>query len=39
MEFFDFHLKGENAPDWISSGIEKLRLNEHLEERAFEFQD
>jgi dipeptidyl aminopeptidase/acylaminoacyl peptidase len=35
MEFFDFHLKGKAAPDWITSGIEKLVLEKHLEERVF----
>lgn len=35
MEFFNHHLKGEEAPDWLSKGINKLDLDEHLEERAF----
>ena len=35
MEFFDFHLKGEKPADWISSGVDKLKLDLHLEERAF----
>ncbi|MCH7414696.1 prolyl oligopeptidase family serine peptidase [Belliella sp. R4-6] len=35
MEFFDHHLKGEDASDWIKSGIEKLKLEEHLESRVF----
>jgi fermentation-respiration switch protein FrsA (DUF1100 family) len=35
MEFFDTHLKGEKAPDWIENGIEKLKLEEHLETRTF----
>jgi dipeptidyl aminopeptidase/acylaminoacyl peptidase len=35
MEFFDHHLKGKEAPDWIASGIEKLKLDEHLENRGF----
>lgn len=35
MEFFDYHLKGEKPADWITSGIEKLKLEEHLEGRIF----
>ncbi|SIT11035.1 S9 family peptidase [Belliella pelovolcani] len=35
MEFFDHHLKGKEAPDWIADGIEKLKLEEHLETRVF----
>ena len=35
MEFFDFHLKGEKPADWIVSGIEKLKLEEHLDGRVF----
>lgn len=35
MEFFDHHLKGTDAPDWIASGIDKLKLEEHLETRVF----
>lgn len=35
MEFFNHHLKGEPAPDWLENGIDKLDLEEHLEKRAF----
>ncbi|WP_026955320.1 S9 family peptidase [Algoriphagus vanfongensis] len=35
MEFFNHHLKGEAAPDWLDKGINKLDLEEHLKERAF----
>ncbi len=35
MEFFDHHLKGADAPDWMEKGIEKLKLGDHLEQRAF----
>lgn len=35
MEFFNHHLKGEAAPDWLENGIDKLDLEEHLEKRAF----
>lgn len=35
MEFFNHHLKGEAAPDWLSKGVNKLDLDEHLEKTAF----
>ena len=35
MEFFDFHLKGEKPAEWIVSGVDKLKLEEHLESRVF----
>ncbi|AMQ55796.1 prolyl oligopeptidase family serine peptidase [Algoriphagus sanaruensis] len=35
MEFFDHHLKGLPAPDWMSKGVPRLKLGQHLEERAF----
>ncbi|MDF2156893.1 prolyl oligopeptidase family serine peptidase [Algoriphagus sp. CAU 1675] len=35
MEFFNHHLKGETAPDWMKKGINRLDLDEHLEKRAF----
>lgn len=35
MEFFDHYLKGQNAPDWWSKGINYIDLPKHLEERAF----
>jgi hypothetical protein len=34
MEFFDHHLKGAPAPDWIRQGVPRLKLEEHLKERA-----
>ncbi|PLK46230.1 prolyl oligopeptidase family serine peptidase [Emticicia sp. TH156] len=34
MEFFDYHLKGKPAPDWLEKGIDRLRLDDHLEKRA-----
>lgn len=34
MEFFDYHLKGKPAPDWLEKGIDRLTLDEHLEKRA-----
>ncbi len=39
MEFFDHHLKGEDAADWISSGVSKLNLDDHLETRLFEMNN
>ena len=35
MEFFDHHLKGEAAPSWMTKGVPRLELGDHLEERAF----
>ncbi|HRP44892.1 MAG TPA: prolyl oligopeptidase family serine peptidase [Ginsengibacter sp.] len=35
MEFFDHFLKGAPAPDWWSKGIDRLKMEAHLEERAF----
>jgi len=35
MEFFDHHLKGNEAPQWMSEGIKRLDLEEHLEKRVF----
>jgi dipeptidyl aminopeptidase/acylaminoacyl peptidase len=35
MEFFDHHLKGQPAPDWMTKGVPRLQLGEHLDERAF----
>lgn len=35
MEFFDHHLKGEAAPDWLEKGIDKLDLKKHLKKRSF----
>ncbi|MDN3205051.1 S9 family peptidase [Algoriphagus sediminis] len=35
MEFFNHHLKGEAAPEWLEEGIDRLDLEEHLEKRAF----
>ena len=35
MEFFNHHLKGEPAPDWWKNGVELLKLDDHLKERAF----
>ena len=35
MEFFNHHLKGDPAPDWLEKGIDKLDLDKHLEKRSF----
>lgn len=34
MEFFDYHLKGKTAPDWLEKGIDRLTLDEHLDKRT-----
>ena len=34
MEFFDHHLKGAPAPDWMIKGVPRLQMEEHLKERA-----
>jgi hypothetical protein len=35
LEFFDHHLKGLPAPAWMEKGVPRLKLGDHLEERAF----
>jgi dipeptidyl aminopeptidase/acylaminoacyl peptidase len=32
-EFWDHHLKGEEAPDWWSEGVKHLDLKDHIDER------
>lgn len=34
MEFFDHHIKGKPAPDWLSKGIERIDLDKHLDARV-----
>ena len=34
MEFFDHYLKGAPAPDWIVNGVPRLKMEDHLKERA-----
>jgi dipeptidyl aminopeptidase/acylaminoacyl peptidase len=34
MEFFDYHLKGKPAPEWLEKGIDRLTLDEHLDKRV-----
>ncbi|HET7216844.1 MAG TPA: prolyl oligopeptidase family serine peptidase [Vicinamibacterales bacterium] len=33
-EYFDHYLKGAPAPDWLSKGVPRLKMEEHLKERA-----
>lgn len=33
-EFFDHYLKGTPAPDWMIKGVPRLKMEEHLKERA-----
>ncbi len=33
MEFWDHHLKGEKAPEWIDKGIPRLEMDRHYRER------
>jgi hypothetical protein len=33
-EFFDHHLKGAPAPDWLTEGVPYLKIEEHLKDRA-----
>jgi hypothetical protein len=32
-EFFDAHLTGKPAPDWMKNGVPRLKMDEHLLER------
>jgi len=34
QEFFDHHLKGAPAPEWLDEGVPYLKIEEHLKERA-----
>jgi hypothetical protein len=36
MEFFDYYLKGKPAPDWLSKGVDRLNMDEHLDSRVME---
>jgi dipeptidyl aminopeptidase/acylaminoacyl peptidase len=33
-EFFDHHLKGAPAPTWMTDGVPRLEMEDHLKERA-----
>lgn len=39
MEFFDYHLKGKPAPDWLERGIDRLTLDEHLDKRVMGIEE
>jgi dipeptidyl aminopeptidase/acylaminoacyl peptidase len=34
LEFFDHHLKGKLAPEWLEKGIPKLDMETHLDKRT-----
>ena len=34
MEYFDHYLMGAPAPDWMVNGVPRLKMEEHLKERA-----
>jgi dipeptidyl aminopeptidase/acylaminoacyl peptidase len=34
LEFFDHYLTGTPAPEWMMNGIPRLKMEEHLKERA-----
>ncbi len=33
-EYFDHYLKGAPAPEWLTKGVPRLQMEEHLKERA-----
>jgi dipeptidyl aminopeptidase/acylaminoacyl peptidase len=33
-EFFDYHLKGKPAPQWLLEGVPHLKMKEHLDDRV-----
>ena len=33
-EYFDHYLKGAAAPDWMTKGVPRLQMEDHLKERA-----
>ena len=38
-EFFDHHLKGAPAPDWLEYGVPRLKMQEHIDQRLKERAD
>lgn len=34
LEYFSHYLKGAPAPDWLKHGVPRLKMEEHLKERA-----
>ncbi|WP_316790456.1 S9 family peptidase [Pedobacter frigoris] len=39
MEYFDYMLKDKPAPDWWAKGVNRLDMEKHLDERAFETEE
>ncbi len=35
-EFFDHHLMGKPAPEWLTSGVPRLKMEDHLKQRQQE---
>ena len=35
-EFFDHHLMGKAAPQWLKEGVPHLKLDDHLKDRTLE---
>jgi len=33
-EYFDHYLMGAPAPDWMANGVPRLKMEDHLKERA-----
>ncbi len=33
-EYFDHYLMGAPAPDWMTKGVSRLQMEEHLKQRA-----
>jgi len=33
-EYFDHYLMGAPAPEWLTKGIPRMKMDEHLKERA-----
>jgi hypothetical protein len=38
-EFFEHHLKGAPAPDWLQYGVPRLKMKEHIDQRLKDRQD
>jgi dipeptidyl aminopeptidase/acylaminoacyl peptidase len=38
-EFFDHHLKGAPAPEWLEYGVPRLKMQEHIDQRLKERQE
>jgi len=35
-EFFDHHLMGKPAPEWLTKGVPRLQMEDHLRQRQEE---